>query len=131
MIYTNFSSSSQNFHIVTDISKSSSNSTNFQDCVDSRSKSKINSKKLCISKTWGNYVRDKYSNSWIQRKICNASHLRKLFLGPQRSILSKNQNLPGKLEQQSAICWNSLGLFRDYSLNYIFFFGTKLFCFPR
>ena len=30
------------------------------------------------------------------------------------------QNLPGKLEQQSAICWNSLGLFRDYSLNDIF-----------
>ena len=30
------------------------------------------------------------------------------------------QNLHGKLEQQSAICWNSLGLFRDYSLNDIF-----------
>ena len=31
-----------------------------------------------------------------------------------------NQNLPGKLGQQSTICWNSLCLFRDYSLNYIF-----------
>ena len=31
------------------------------------------------------------------------------------------QNLPGKLGQQSDICWNSLGLFRDYGLNYIFF----------
>ena len=31
------------------------------------------------------------------------------------------QNLPGKLGQQSAIYWNSLGLCRDYSLNYIFF----------
>ena len=26
---------------------------------------------------------------------------------------SRSQNLPGKLGQQSAICWNSLGLFRD------------------
>ena len=33
----------------------------------------------------------------------------------------KKQNLPGKLEQQSAICWNSLGLYRDYGLNNIFF----------
>ena len=31
------------------------------------------------------------------------------------------QNLPGKLGQQSAICWNSLGLFRDYGLYYLFF----------
>ena len=35
------------------------------------------------------------------------------------------QNLPGKLGQQSSICWNSLGLFRDYGLNYIFL-GIKL-----
>ena len=34
---------------------------------------------------------------------------------------SLHQNLPGKLGQPSAICWNSLGLFRDYGLNYIFF----------
>ena len=33
----------------------------------------------------------------------------------------REQNLPGKLVQQSALCWNSLGLFRDYSLNNIFF----------
>ena len=32
----------------------------------------------------------------------------------------KKQNLPGKLGHQSAICWNSLGLYRDYSLNNIF-----------
>ena len=37
-----------------------------------------------------------------------------------------NQNLPWKLGQQSATCWNSFGLFRDYKLNYIFL-GIKLF----
>ena len=39
------------------------------------------------------------------------------------TILSRAhlQNLPGKLGQQSSICWNSLGLFRDYGLNYILF----------
>ena len=31
------------------------------------------------------------------------------------------QNLPGKLGQQSTICWDSLGLFRDYGLNGLFF----------
>ena len=36
------------------------------------------------------------------------------------------QNLQWKLRQQSAICCNSLGLFRDYGLNYIFL-GIKLF----
>ena len=35
----------------------------------------------------------------------------------------EDQNLPGKLGQQSAICWNSLGLFKDYSLNNIFFWN--------
>ena len=29
-----------------------------------------------------------------------------------------SQNLPGKLGQQSAICWNSFSLFRDYGLNH-------------
>ena len=29
------------------------------------------------------------------------------------------QNLPGKQGQQNAICWNPLGLFRDYGLNHI------------
>ena len=42
----------------------------------------------------------------------------------------EGQNLPGKLEQQSAIWWNSLGLSRDYGLKYIFL-GIKLFCFSR
>ena len=48
------------------------------------------------------------------------------------TILSRAhlQNLPGKLGQQSSICWNSLGLFRDYGLNYIFL-GIKLICFVR
>ena len=40
------------------------------------------------------------------------------------------QNLSGKLGQQSAMCWNSLGLFRDYGLNYIFF-RNIFFCFSR
>ena len=31
------------------------------------------------------------------------------------------QNLYWKLGQQSAICWNSLGLFRDYGLSHVFF----------
>ena len=34
---------------------------------------------------------------------------------------SDTQNLQWKLRHKSAICWNSLGLFRDNSLNYIFF----------
>ena len=33
---------------------------------------------------------------------------------PQSSYARVSQNLPGKLGQQSSICWNSLGLFRDY-----------------
>ena len=32
-----------------------------------------------------------------------------------------NQKLHLKLRQQSAICWNSLALFRENGLNYIFF----------
>ena len=32
-----------------------------------------------------------------------------------------DQNLYWKLGQQSTICWNSLGLLRDYGLNHIFF----------
>ena len=43
-------------------------------------------------------------------------------------LYSLSQNLPGKLGQQSAICWNSLGLFLDYSLNHIFS-GIKPFIF--
>ena len=39
------------------------------------------------------------------------------------------QNLPGKLGQQSAICWNSLGLSRDSGLNHILFLGINLFLF--
>jgi hypothetical protein len=46
------------------------------------------------------------------------------------SLWHPNQNLYWKLRQQSAICWNSLGLFRDYSLNCIFS-GVELFCFSR
>ena len=41
-----------------------------------------------------------------------------------------NQNLHWKLGQQSAICWNSLGLFRDYGLNHIFF-RNKTFLFLK
>ena len=37
-----------------------------------------------------------------------------------QNVKRSRQNLSGKLGQQSAICWNSLGLFRDYGLNYIF-----------
>ena len=44
------------------------------------------------------------------------------------TCLRMNQNLPGKLGQQNAICWNSLGLFRDYGLNF-FFFRNKTFLF--
>ena len=47
------------------------------------------------------------------------------------TILSRAhlQNLPGKLGQQSSICWNSLGLFRDYGLNYILFRNNFFFVF--
>ena len=39
------------------------------------------------------------------------------------------QNLTGKLGQQSAICWNSIGLFRDYGLNSIIFRNKTFFVF--
>ena len=45
-----------------------------------------------------------------------------------RKLNSQPQNRWWKLEQQSTICWNYFGLFRDYSLDYIFF-GIKLFLF--
>ena len=44
---------------------------------------------------------------------------------------SKNQNTPGKLGHQSAISWNSLGLFRDYGMNYISFRNKTFFYFSR
>ena len=34
-----------------------------------------------------------------------------------------------KIGTANAICWNSLGLLRDYSLNYIYFFKNKTFLF--
>ena len=45
-------------------------------------------------------------------------------------LLFSKRNLPGKLGQQSAIYWNSLGLCRDYDLNHNFF-RIKLFQFSR
>ena len=41
-----------------------------------------------------------------------------------------DQNLHWKLGQQSAICWNSLGLLWDYGLDHVFL-RIKLFCFSR
>ena len=38
---------------------------------------------------------------------------------------TNHQNLPGKLGQQSANCWNSLDLFRDYVLNHFLFFKIE------
>jgi hypothetical protein len=35
-----------------------------------------------------------------------------------------------KIGTANTICWNSLGLFRDYGLNYIYL-RMKLFCFSR
>ena len=46
-----------------------------------------------------------------------------------QSRIGLYQNLPGKLGQQSAIYWNSLGLCRDYGLNYIFFRNKTFFVF--
>ena len=42
------------------------------------------------------------------------------FLGLMSFCPSSEHNLQWKLRQQSTICWNSLGLFRDYGLNYIY-----------
>ena len=50
------------------------------------------------------------------------------------------QNLPGKLGRQSAICWNSLGLFRNYGLNcwrskqsrdFLGFYALYFLCFTK
>ena len=51
-------------------------------------------------------------------KSSNLSRYLWAQLASQLSCLC--QNLPGKMGQQSAICWNSFGLFRDYGLNYNF-----------
>ena len=45
-----------------------------------------------------------------------------------KKVRNSAQNLYWKLGQQRAICWNSLGLFRDCGLNHIFF-GINLFLF--
>ena len=43
-------------------------------------------------------------------------------------VMSLDQNLCKKLGLQSAICWNSLGLFKDYSQNHLFL-EIELFCY--
>ena len=59
-------------------------------------------------------------------------YLRMYTCQHKQNILQNWQSKPSrKLGQQSAICWNSLGLFRDYGLNYICFLEKKLFCFSR
>ena len=50
----------------------------------------------------------------LGKEFCNYQ----LFCCKQSCVV---HNLHQKLGQQSAICWNSLCLFRDYGLNYIFF----------
>ena len=52
------------------------------------------------------------------------------LVGPNKQDFCSNshQNLHWKLGQQSAICWNSLCLFRDYGL-YRIFFRNKTFLF--
>ena len=52
------------------------------------------------------------------------------MLNSYKNSWTQSQNLPGKLGQQSAIYWNSLGLCRDYGLNYIFF-RNKTFLFNK
>ena len=57
---------------------------------------------------------------WLkwETMVCSISHLASLKLlnvFPKPSL---------KIGTANAICWNSLGLFRDYSLNYIFFRNT-------
>ena len=51
----------------------------------------------------------------LQKWNCSPSNAQKL------EIRGLSQNLYWKSGQQSAIFWNSLGLFRDYGLNHIFF----------
>ena len=53
-----------------------------------------------------------YLKPWRKQLLIN----KKIKMTPHVSA----QNLPRKLGQQSAICWNSLGLFRDYGINHIF-----------
>ena len=71
------------------------------------------------------------ANNWSTRKIpsCkNSALLYPLIFRPsdgsnthkltlQLCSCYFSQKLPGKLGQQSSICWNSLGLFRDNGLN--------------
>ena len=60
--------------------------------------------------------------------LSSRQRLKLVWFSSERKFLfsGRSQNLPWKLGQQSATCWNSFGLFRDYKLNYIFL-GIKLF----
>ena len=62
--------------------------------------------------------------------IITALTARKLLLfcnqvGGYDGACTVNRNLHCKWRQQSAICWNSLGLFRDYGLDHICFTRQK------
>ena len=53
-------------------------------------------------------TRNSIRNSAVEARLAVAT-------GKEKELWnwSRSQNLPGKLGQQSAICWNSLGLFRQ------------------
>ena len=52
------------------------------------------------------------------------------FIPKLLDLLMSNPKPSLQIGTPNAICWNSLGLFRDYGLKYIFL-GIKLFCFSR
>ena len=60
---------------------------------------------------------------WVGQPIGRPDILNPVLwlLGPKPSL---------KIRTANAICWNSLGLFRDYGLNHIFW-GMTFFCFSR
>ena len=67
-------------------------------------------------------------NNQLTIRLPPYSCLQEITLGIHISYIASKPSL--KIGTAYAICWNALGLFRDYSLNNIFL-GVKLFCFSR
>ena len=69
-------------------------------------------------------VLNECSKLYYKNQSFTKKSVKRLLTLNNQTDATQCQNLPGKLGQQSAICWKSLGLFRDYGL--IFFQDRKL-----
>ena len=83
-----------------------------------RSKQNICHAQTAVAQTISLHDSDQSTCSNLYIYNCNID---KKMAGPQTRVLGQHQKLHLKLRQQSAICWNSLALFRENGQNYIFF----------